>query len=246
VTQRHARAPALLPEAQPVDPAVFTHEFHAKQALRNIGIPVPQEVVVHSVDQAVAAACSIGFPVVLKILSADIQHKTEVGGVVLDLPDAAAVHTAYATLLAQIAQRAPTASIDGVLVAPMVRGGVEMIAGVSQDPVFGPVIMVGMGGVYAEILQDVAVQCAPVSEDEALVMIRSLKMFALLDGARGAARADIAAVAHCVARLSEFAVRHRTDVAQIDLNPILVQPQGAVVLDALIVPCARDHNRGLS
>lgn len=236
-----AETPAAhLPEAAPVDPAVFRNEFHAKQALGQAGIDVPREVVAADAEAAVRAAESIGYPVVLKIASEDVAHKTEAGGVALDLRDADAVRAAHGRILANVARHAPHARIDGVLVAPMVRGGTEMIAGISQDPVFGPIVMVGMGGIYAEVLQDVAVQAAPVSEDEALAMIRSLKMFPILDGARGQARADIAAAARSVARLSEFAFRHRDEVAEIDMNPILVRPegQGVVVLDALMIPRA--------
>ncbi|MFT3717283.1 acetate--CoA ligase family protein [Pseudorhodoferax sp.] len=222
----------------PVDPAVFRNEFHAKQALAAAGIPVPREEVVGSADEAVRSARATGYPVVLKIASEDIAHKTEIGGVALNLQDDAAVREAFDRLMASARQHAPAARLDGVLVAPMVRGGVELIAGVSRDPVFGPVVMVGLGGIYAEILKDVAVQVAPVSEDEALRMIRSLRMFPLLDGARGQPKADVAAAARTVARLSEFACRHAADVAEIDMNPILVRPEGegVLVLDALMVP----------
>jgi acyl-CoA synthetase (NDP forming) len=180
--------------------------------------------------------------VVLKIASEDIAHKTEIGGVALGLQDDDAVRQAYDRLMANARERAPQARLDGVLVAPMVRDGVELIAGVSRDPVFGPVVMVGLGGIYAEILKDVAVQVAPVSEDEALRMIRGLKMFPLLDGARGQPKADVAAAARTVARLSEFACRHAADVAEIDMNPVLVKPQGegVLVLDALMVPTSRN------
>ncbi len=221
-----------------VDPAVFRNEFHAKKALVAAGISVPREEIVTSADAAVRSARATGYPVVLKIASEDIAHKTEIGGVALDLRDDAAVRQAFDRLMASAREHAPQARLDGVLVAPMVRGGVELIAGVSRDPVFGPVVMVGMGGIYAEILKDVAVQAAPVSEDEALQMIRSLRMFPLLDGARGRARADVAAAATTVARLSAFACRHADDIAEIDLNPILVLPrgEGALVLDALMVP----------
>nr|WP_235489121.1 acetate--CoA ligase family protein [Achromobacter sp. DMS1] len=176
----------------------------------------------------------------LKIASEDIAHKTEIGGVALDLVDADAVRAAYERIAGSAARHAPRARIDGVLVAPMVRGGTELIAGISRDPVFGPIVMVGMGGIYAEVLKDVAVQAAPVTEDEALAMIRSLKMFPVLDGARGRAKADIGAAARSVARLSEFAFRHRDHIAEIDMNPILVRPQGqgAIVLDALMIPRA--------
>jgi acyl-CoA synthetase (NDP forming) len=223
-----------------VDPAVFRNEFHAKQALAAAGIPVPREEVVTSADDAVRSAQATGYPVVLKIASEDIAHKTEMGGVALNLQDDDAVRQAYDRLMANAQKHAPQARLDGVLVAPMLSGGVELIAGVSRDPVFGPVVMVGLGGIYAEILKDVAVQVAPVSEDEALRMIRSLKMFPLLDGARGQAKADVAAAARTVARLSEFACRHASDVAEIDMNPILVKPEGegVLVLDALMVPAS--------
>jgi acyl-CoA synthetase (NDP forming) len=225
-----------------VDPAVFRNEFHAKQALAAAGISVPREEVVGSADDAVRSARATGYPVVLKIASEDIAHKTEIGGVALDLQDDNAVRQAFDRLMANARLHAPQARLDGVLVAPMVRGGVELIAGVSRDPVFGPVVMVGFGGIYAEILKDVAVQVAPVSEEEALRMIRGLKMFPLLDGARGQAKADVAAAARTVARLSEFACRHAEDVAEIDMNPILVkaEDQGVLVLDALMVPTSSD------
>ncbi len=225
-----------------VDPAVFRNEFHAKKALAAAGISVPREEIVGSADDAVRSARATGYPVVLKIALEDIAHKTEIGGVALNLHDDAAVREAFARLMANARQHAPQARLDGVLVAPMVHGGVELIAGVSRDPVFGPVVMVGLGGIHAEVLKDVAVQVAPVSEDEALRMIRSLRMFALLDGARGQPKADVAAAARTVARLSEFACRHATDVAEIDMNPILVRPEGegVLVLDALMVPTSRN------
>ena len=225
-----------------VDPAVFRNEFHAKKALAAAGISVPREEVVASADDAVRSARATGYPVVLKIASEDIAHKTEIGGVALGLQDDDAVRQAYDRLMANAREHAPQARLDGVLVAPMVRDGVELIAGVSRDPVFGPVVMVGLGGIYAEILKDVAVQVAPVSEDEALRMIRGLKMFPLLDGARGQPKADVAAAARTVARLSEFACRHASDVAEIDMNPVLVKPQGegVLVLDALMVPTSRN------
>lgn len=226
---------------EPIDPAAFRNEFHAKQALAAAGISVPREEIVASADEAVRSARATGYPVVLKIASEDIAHKTEIGGVALDLKDDAAVREAFGRLLANAHQHAPQARLDGVLVAPMVRGGVELIAGISRDPVFGPVVMVGFGGIYAEILKDVAVQVAPVCEEEALRMIRGLKMFPLLDGARGQAKGDVAAAARTVARLSEFACRHAQDIAEIDMNPILVRPEGegVLVLDALMVPTSR-------
>ncbi|MBS7780972.1 acetate--CoA ligase family protein [Acidovorax sp. CCYZU-2555] len=222
---------ARLPEA------AFRNEYAAKQALIDAGFEVPLERSVKDADAAVQAADALGYPVVLKILSEDIPHKTEAGGVALNLADAAAVRAASARIFASVAAHAPDARIEGLLVAPMLRGGTELIAGISRDPVFGPVVMVGMGGIYAEVLRDVAVQPAPVSQGQALAMIRSLRLFPLLDGARGQARADIDAAARAVARLSEFACTHRDQVGEIDLNPILVRPagQGIAILDALMV-----------
>jgi acyl-CoA synthetase (NDP forming) len=231
-------APAYRGPVEKVDPAVFRNEFHAKQALAAAGISVPREEVVASADDAVRSARATGYPVVLKIASEDIAHKTEAGGVALNLQDDAAVREAFARVMANARRHAPQARLDGMLVAPMARGGVELIAGVSRDAVFGPVVMVGFGGIYAEVLKDVAVQVAPVSEEEALRMIRGLRMYPLLDGARGQRKADVAAAARTVARLSEFACRHAGDVLEIDMNPILVRPEGegVLVLDALMVP----------
>ncbi len=226
--------------AAPLAREVFRNEYRAKKALAEAGLPVLPEAIAVDADDAVAHAERLGYPVVMKIVSEDIAHKTEIGGVALDLADATAVRDAYRRILANAAAKAPSARIDGVLVAPMAKGGTELILGISRDPIFGPVVMVGLGGIYAEVLQDVAVQVAPVTQAEAAEMIRGLKLFPLLDGARGQPKADIDAAADAVARLSAFAVRHRDTVAEVDMNPVLVKPrgQGVVVLDALIIPVA--------
>ena len=191
-----------------------------------------------SAQAAAEAATVIGYPVVFKIASEDIPHKTEVGGVMLNIRNAQEALQAFDTLLTRVKAKAPAARIDGVLVAPMIGGGVEMITGVSRDAAFGPVIMVGMGGIYAEVLKDVAVQVAPVSQAEALQMIQSLKLYPLLQGVRGKSPADVQAMAATVARLSELAVNHAADIAEIDLNPVLVQDagKGVIAVDALMVP----------
>ncbi|WKU20051.1 acetate--CoA ligase family protein [Advenella alkanexedens] len=221
-----------------LDRQVFRNEYTAKKALATAGIPMLDEVVVSSADQAAQEATRMGFPVVLKIVSEDIQHKTEIGGVKLNVPDEAGVRAAYRQIMQSVTVHAPNARLDGILVTPMVKGGAELIMGIFKDPVFGPVVMVGTGGIYAEVLQDVALQAAPVSETEAQDMIRSLKLFAILDGARGQPKADIKAAATTLAKLSQFACRYADDVAEIDMNPVLVRPegQGAIVLDALLIP----------
>lgn len=235
------------PDAAPLPPEALRTEAGAKAALAAAGVPVLPERVVTGPDEAATAATALGFPVALKIVSPDLPHKTEAGGVTLALADPAAVREAASAMLSRVRQSAPAARIEGLLVAPMVSGGTELIVGSTQDPVFGPVIMAGLGGIFAEILRDVAVRPAPVTEAEAADMLRSLKAFAVLDGARGRPRADLAAAASAVAAVSRFAAAHAAQVASVDINPLLVRPEGegAVALDALIVPTQGDaHHAG--
>lgn len=229
-------APAVAPEPLPAE--AFATEASAKAALAAAGLPVLKEVIATSREHALAAARGLGFPLVLKIVSPDIAHKTEVGGVVIGVRSEGQLVDEYESLLARVALKAPQARITGVLVAQMVQGGTELILGTKKDPVFGPMVMVGLGGIFAEILKDVALQPAPVDESQALAMLRSLKAFPLLDGARGRAKADVQAAARAVAALSRFAVRHADSVAEIDINPLVVldAAKGAFALDALLVP----------
>jgi acetate---CoA ligase (ADP-forming) len=226
----------------PLPPDALRHEFGAKRALAAAGITVLTECLVQDADAAVRAATEIGFPVVLKIVSPDLPHKTEVGGVKVGLASVDEVRQAFAEMLRSVAVKAPQAAIDGVLIAPMAKGIAELILGTTTDPVFGPVVMVGLGGIFAEIIGDVAVQTAPVTEATALEMLRSLKAFAMLDGARGRPRADTAAAARAIAALSRFAAAHARTISEIDINPLLLMPegQGVVALDALLVP----HSEG--
>jgi succinyl-CoA synthetase beta subunit len=151
------------------------------------------------------------------------------------------VRQAHAQMLARVADKAPRAVIDGAIVAPMAQGLSELILGSRIDPVFGPVVMVGLGGIFAEIVQDTAVQMAPVSETQAMAMLRSLKAFAVLDGARGRRRTDLKAAARAITALSRFAVAQANAVSEIDINPLLLKAdgEGAVALDALLVPHTR-------
>jgi succinyl-CoA synthetase beta subunit len=220
----------------PVD--ACRHEFGAKRALAEAGISVLAERIARNADEAVHAANEIGFPIVLKIASPDLPHKTEVGGVVVGLGSDSEVRRAHADMLGRVARKAPGAVIDGVIVAPMAKGVAELILGSRTDPVFGPVVMVGLGGIFAEIVQDSAVQIAPVSEAQAMAMLQSLKAFAVLNGARGRPRADLQAAARAIAALSRFAIAHADRVSEIDINPLLLRAEGegAVALDALLVP----------
>ncbi len=209
-------------------------ETEAKTLLSAAGIPVLPEKTCTSAADAVAAANAMGYPVVAKIVSADIPHKTEVGGVIVGVQDAAAMAEAYEALLARAAERAPQARIDGVLVAPMVRGGVETIIGIHMDPVFGPMVMFGLGGTAVELYKDVAFASAPISPAQGMALIDSVRASALLKGWRGGPQYDVQALAEALSHLSAFAVRHADHLTGIDINPFVVQTKGAVCLDALI------------
>jgi acetate---CoA ligase (ADP-forming) len=173
---------------------------------------------------------------VLKIVSGDIVHKTEVGGVMLGVASVAAVRDGFAAIKARVAKAAPKAKIEGVLVAKQLSGGVECIMGLHRDPVFGPVVMFGLGGVFVEILKDVVIRRAPFGVDVAEDMIRSIKGAPLLLGARGKPAADIKALADMLARLSVFGAQAGPELTGVDLNPVLAMPggQGAFAVDAVI------------
>lgn len=224
-------APAPLP-APPIG------EHTAKRILAEAGLPVVEERLSSTARAAVSAATELGFPVALKIASADILHKTEAGGVELGLATADDVAQAFAAVTGRARLARPDARIEGVLVSHMVTGGVETILGVQDDPTFGPVVMFGLGGIFVEMLKDVAFRVAPFEEDEAHRMMREVKGFPLLDGARGRPRCDLDALAAALAALSRFAAAHAGHLHSAELNPVIVlaEGQGLVALDALIVP----------
>jgi acetyltransferase len=210
-------------------------ESLSKHVLAAYGIAVPAEVVVANPDQAADAGRDVGFPVVAKIVSADIMHKTEAGGVKLSLRSENEVRDAAAAVLASAKAYAPHAVIDGISIQQMLPPGVELVVGVTQDLQFGPLIAVGLGGVAVELLRDTAVRLAPVGPETAFEMLRSLKTFALLDGYRGAPKVDLPALVDVICRLSELASDLRDIVAEVDVNPVIARPDGAVAADALIV-----------
>ena len=219
-------------------PAGMQNEVEAKRILAKAGVPVVDERLVMAADEAAKAAGEIGFPVAMKLVSTDIPHKSEIGGVLLNVADHAAAWDGYDTLLARAKTAQPDAKVDGVVVAPMVSGGVETILGVKIDPAFGPVVLFGLGGIFVEVLGDVTQRLAPFGIEEAHEMVREVKGFALLDGARGAAPADVDTLAEALSRLSVFAHENAARIESIDINPFLVLPkgQGAFAVDALIIP----------
>jgi acyl-CoA synthetase (NDP forming) len=212
-------------------------EYPSKQLLALYGVGIPHEEVADSAGAAAAAASRIGYPVALKIHSPDIMHKTEAGGLRLGLANAAQVKEAYAAVMANAAANRPDARLDGVLVAPMAAAGLEMIVGAYQDAEFGPVLLAGLGGVLVEVLRDTALRVAPVSPGQALLMLDELKGSALLDGVRGQAAVDRAAVAGVLAALSTMVLELREWIAEVDINPLIVHAdgRGATVADALVV-----------
>ena len=230
------RSGISLPEAAAIKPGARYTEYEGKQFLRDAGLRVTQERVATSADDAVRCAAEIGFPVVLKIVSPDIAHKSDVGGVMLDLKDATAVRSGYAEIRDRVAIGVPGASIDGVLVAEMVPAGVETVLGVVRDPLFGPVVMFGLGGIFVEVLRDVVFKPAPFGVEDARDMIDQVRGSALLHGVRGSPPADIDALAEALSNLSLFAAANAATIASIDINPFLVLPhgQGAIAVDAFI------------
>ena len=216
------------------------NEVQAMEVLRLAGIPVPDCTLATNADTAVAAAERASGPVVLKVVSPDILHKSDVGGVKLNLSGEDAVRRGHVAILDSVHSHCPDVRIDGVLVAPMAPKGVECIVGVHGDPVFGPVVMFGLGGVFVEVLKDVSFRLAPFDRTQAMAMIREIKGYALLQGARGTPPCDIGALADALAALSQFAHAHRDDFSSIEINPLLALPdgQGALALDAVLIPNA--------
>lgn len=242
--------------AAPNDPRLGQHplsEYAAKRLLAAAGVPIPTERLARTAMEAGEVASApgnvAGGTFALKIVSPDLLHKTEVGGVALNVP-ATAVRAAFDTLVARVRAAAPQARIDGVLVTPMAPRGVETIIGVVRDATFGPVVMFGLGGVFVEVLKDVTFRLAPFDEAEALRMIDEVRgARTLLAGARGAPAADVAALAAALAAVSRFAATHASDLDSLDINPFLVLPQGqgGLALDAAIVSRSqRDTGPGVT
>jgi acetyltransferase len=212
-------------------------ENAAKTVLAGYGIPRPPEALATSADQAAEAAAHIGGAVALKAQSPDITHKTEAGAVALRIEGDAAVREAYARVLANARAAHPAAAIEGVLVQKMAAPGIEIILGVNRDPDFGPMLMVGLGGIHVEILHDVVFSPVPIGPDDALALLAELRGAALLDGVRGTPPVDKAALAQLIAALSRVAADHSDQIEEIDVNPVIVHPQGQglTIVDALIV-----------
>ena len=213
-------------------------ERESKAVLAAYRVPVAADHVAHSAEQAVEAADKIGYPVVLKVESADIPHKTEAGVVRLGLGDPDAVRAAYAQIMEAAEKVVPASAIAGVLVQPMIGAGIEMVVGARVDPTFGPMVVVGLGGIMVELLGDSASSLAPVTRREARAMIARLKGQSLLTGFRGSEPVNMDALIDIIVDVSELVSDHAGTIAEIDVNPIICSPSMAIAVDALVVRMA--------
>jgi acyl-CoA synthetase (NDP forming) len=217
-------------------PAVLT-EHRAKALLAPFGLPESHERLAGSAAEAVAAADALGYPVALKIASPDIAHKTEAGGVILSVQDRTAAVAAFDAIIASVNRYKSGARIEGVLVQKMAPRGRELVIGMVNDPTFGPIMMVGLGGTMVELMGDVVHRPAPVDVAEAIDMLRGLKSAPLLTGFRGSASIDLTPAAELIANLSQAALAYRDRIAEMELNPVIVHDDGSglTIADALIM-----------
>ena len=235
VSDQPARAALQLPKpALPVATGAVG-SMKGQALLQSFGVTTAAAKLATTADEAVAAAQALGYPVVLKIESPDILHKTEAKGIALNLGDEAAVRSDFAALTANAKQYKADARIAGILVQAMAKGDVELVIGLKRDPTFGAVVMVGLGGVLIEVFKDVVFRAAPVTEAEALRMLRELKSQVILDGVRGKLPVDKAALARMISAVSRFGAAAGPRLAELDLNPVLAGPQGVTAVDWLMV-----------
>jgi acyl-CoA synthetase (NDP forming) len=209
-------------------------EVEAKELLSSAGVPVVEARLAATRDDAVAAANALGYPVALKIVSPQITHKSDTGGVKLGLTSADEVSAAFDAIVRAAKAAVPGATIDGVSVQPMAKPGTEVIVGMTTDAQFGPVLMFGLGGVLVEVLKDVAFRVVPITPRDAQQMIHEIQGYPILEGHRGQPPADVGALEALLVQLSGFIESH-PDILELDLNPVFAYPKGALAVDARIV-----------
>ncbi len=212
----------------------FLYEHEAKMLCSLYGVPITKIEVTKTEDAAVAAAKKIGFPIVLKIVSAQVLHKSDAGGVVVGVNDEKGIREGYQKIIANIKKNVPTAVIDGILVQEMAPKGTEIIIGSTVDPTFGPTIMFGLGGIFVEILKDVSFRLAPITKEDAWEMIDEIKAKKMLDGPRGTAKADKETIANTLLAVSKM-LMECPEIKELDMNPLLVYEKGARAVDARII-----------
>lgn len=232
--KREARL--AIPEAHSANTRALS-EYESKKLLADNGVPVDLGYIAKTKAEVKEYAEKIGYPLVMKVESNDILHKSDVGGVMLNIKSLEQAEEAYDKILANAAQHAPNAKINGILMQKMLKAGTEMIIGLNSDPQFGPMLLVGMGGVFVEVFKDAALYPVPLNHDEALYMLQALKSFKLLNGYRGNPPADIEALTDMMVKISDFAYRKKDTLKELDMNPLFVYPkgEGVAIADALAV-----------
>jgi acyl-CoA synthetase (NDP forming) len=227
------QAAEILARARREGRTVLT-EIEAKEILTEAGIKCTDTRLAATKDAAVRLSDQFGYPVVLKISSVDITHKSDAGGVKVDLKNKAEVENAFDAIIRSCKAAIPTARIEGVSVQPLARPGIEVIMGMTKDPSFGPVVMFGLGGVFVEVLKDVAFRIVPIEKSDAEDMINEIKGRKLLEGYRGQEPADVACLQQMLLRLSDFA-NTTPGIQEIDMNPVFAYKDGAMVVDARVI-----------
>jgi len=209
-------------------------EFESKNFLRQKGIPIVETRLARTQKEAVLLSQKIGFPVVLKIASPDIVHKSDSGGVKLGLKSVSEIRMAYREIMDAIKKQNPCAVIEGVTVQKMAKSGIEVIVGASKDPQFGPVLMFGLGGVFVEVLKDVSFRIIPINRKDAREMIEEIKGYPLLQGYRGKKPADLPALIEILFKISRL-MEENPEIKELDLNPVIAYEKGALAVDARII-----------
>ena len=212
----------------------YLTELESKQILKEAGIDTTEIMLATTKEEAVSRSKELGFPVALKIVSPDVLHKTDVGGVKLSLKNEKDVGKAFDEIISSIKKHEPTANIQGVSVQHMARPGTEVIIGMSKDPQFGPVLMFGLGGILVEVLKDVSFRIVPLTRRDAGEMIREIKGYPVLEGYRGQEPANIAVLEDMLLKVSDF-VENRPEIKELDINPIFAYSDGAVAVDARVI-----------
>ena len=209
-------------------------EIESKEIMGGTGIPVIETKLARTKAEAVALSKKMGFPVVLKIVSPDVIHKSDSGGVKLGLDNTVQVGKAYDEILSAISKEQPKARIEGISVQKMVRPGVEVIIGMTKDAQFGPVLMFGLGGILVEVLKDVSFRIVPLTKRDARDMIKEIKGYPLLEGYRGQEPADIPFLEAMILKVSDF-IDKNPEIKELDLNPVFAYKKGAVAVDARVI-----------
>ena len=223
----------IISEVRKQGRAVLT-EIESKQLLKEVGINTTEIKLASSEKEAVSISQKIGFPVVLKIASPDISHKSDAGGVKVGLKNKEEVSKAYNEIMTSVKQKFPQAKIEGVSVQNMARPGTEVIIGMTKDPQFGPVLMFGLGGIWVEVLKDVSFRIVPLTRRDASEMIKEIKGYRLLEGYRGSEPANIAVLEDILLKVSEF-MDKTPEIKEMDLNPVFAYKDGAIAVDARVV-----------